>query len=1446
MLEVKLLGQFDARMDGVPLAIPSRAAQSLLAYLLLTAGTAHRREKLAGLFWPNTLEESARHNLRHELWRVRKAIDAGQPGDHEEACLLADEFSIAFNANAKYWLDVAVLELTRAEGASASDLMRTLSLYRGELLPGFYDEWVVLERERLHAIFEQIMTRLIECLVEEQRWKEILEWGERWIALGQTPEPAYRALMIAHSAMGNNSKVASAYQRCVESLRKDLGVEPSEQTRTLFERLRVGAKEVPSPLHPRSAAPPPDESPAPGEPPFKGLQYFNEGDADLFFGREFLTANLAAHLPQDRFLAIVGASGSGKSSIVRAGLVPALKRNNTRWQYHVITPTAHPLEALAATLARDVESIAATPALCDDLARDPRSLRLAIKRALQRGGALHLMLVVDQFEELFTLCRDEFEREAFIDNLLIAIAPETDAPVSVVVTLRADFYGHCAQYPDLREALAKHQEYIGPMSAEELRRATEEPARRGGWEFEQGLVDLILRDVGDEPGALPLLSHALLETWKRRRGRTLTLKGYAESDGVRGAIAKTAETVFHQLTLDQQRIARGIFLRLTELGEGTQDTRRRAAISELIPRPEDTAAVQFVLHTLADARLITTGEGTAEVAHEALIREWYTLRDWLNENREGLRLHRHLTESAQAWQKLNREPGELYRGVRLAQALEWAKTNVGEMNPLEREFLDASKELAALEEAEREAQRQRELIAAQKLAEAERRRAMILRWVAIGSSLLLVVMIGLALFAFSQRTEAVAQRDIAENERRIAFARELSVNSVSNLGVDPERSILLALQAISVSSTGGKPVLLEAEEALHRAVQTSRLQFILRGHAAGLYRIAYRPDGKRLATASIDKSAKVWDPTTGKELLTLCCHAQDVWGIAYSPDGTRIATSSYDKTAKVWDAVTGKELLTLCCHNMEVTGVAFSPDGTRIATSSLDKTAKVWDAATGKELFTMTGHNGGVGGIVYTLDGKRLATSSWNDEPESSARIWDAENGKLLLTLTGHTSSLWDITSSPDGKRVATGGADGTARIWDSTSGQLLKTIFSPGVNIRVVFSPDGKQLATGATDVRIWDAATGELLQTLAGHTGEVWGASFSPDGIHLATGSRDGTARVWDISPEGSRDWVTFAPSAGSPLAYSADGTRLAITSSGTAKILDALTGKELLTFSGGHTQSIKSVAFSPDGSRLATSSTDQTVKVWDLATGKQLLSLSTPTFAFPAGLRVAFSPDGQRIAAASSENSARVWDVATGKELLALRGHTQPVVGATYSPDGSRIATPCLDGTAKVWDAATGKELLTLSGHKAGLWVVSFSPDGKRIATASQDGTAKVWDAATGQLLLTLSGHLGNVFDAVFSPDSTRLATASMDGTIKLWDVSTGSSRSEQPLTFFNPSGYYFIAVAFAPDGKRLAAGGDGTIRIYALPLEDIITIAKSRVTRTLTTDECRKFLHVDKCP
>ena len=784
-------------------------------------------------------------------------------------------------------------------------------MYGGELLPGFYDEWVIIERERLQLVFENRIKGLIDSLLEARRWEEVIEWGERWLALAGAAEAAYRSIMTAYAELGELSKVGHTYQRCVEALRRDLGVEPSEETYNRYRQLSQkghsqpavakipsrpnqstdhGNSDVTQPAVPGAITAdrnePLDAEGLSGlEPPFKGLQYFDEADASLFFGREELTARLLERIgfsagnPQDgdHLLFVIGASGSGKSSLVRAGLVPMVRQRSEAvradqkngqmgWQIVILTPAAHPVEMLAVNLTREVKSVTAAATLMDDMRRDPRSLRLYL---LKQPAST--FIVVDQMEELFTLCRDDAERLAFIDNLMTAV---DGGHCKVIFTLRADFYSHCAQFDTLRTALSSRQEYIGPMNAMELRRAIEEPALRCGYSFEPGLVDLILREVGREPGALPLLSHALLETWKHRQGKVLTLAGYAEAGGVHGAIARSAETVYARLNPQQQVIARTIFIRLTELGDGadavdhaTPDTRRRVALAELIPVGDERSCVEEVLNLLSDARLVTMDQETVEVAHEALIREWPALQTWLSQDRDGLRLHRRLTEAAQNWEELEYEPGELVRGVRLAQALEWAAGHPGELNDLERNFLAASQALAEKETSEREAARQRDVEAAQRFAQSEQRRAeeqsrsaQRLRWFSAGLAILLFAAVVLASLAFYQRNQV-------ESQTRLATSRELASSSLSNLDVDPERSILLALQALHVSDTR------EAENALHKAVQTSRLIKVFKTQYQWATRMAFSPDGQRLATTSLNTDyvfvTEIWDISTGRRLLTL-------------------------------------------------------------------------------------------------------------------------------------------------------------------------------------------------------------------------------------------------------------------------------------------------------------------------------------------------------------------------------------------------------------------------------------------------------------------------------------------------------------------------------------------------------------------------------------------------
>ena len=576
-----------------------------------------------------------------------------------------------------------------------------------------------------------------------------------------------------------------------------------------------------------------------------------------------------------------------------------------------------------------------------------------------------------------------------------------------------------------------------------------------------------------------------------------------------------------------------------------------------------------------------------------------------------------------------------------------------------------------------------------------------------------------AKIAIVSESEAKRQERIAEENGAIAKTHEFISASLLSLDADPEISVLAGAHAAMAASQGARSLLPQAEAQLHRAILASHVRLTLSGRSSNVSSVAWSPNGKRLATASADKTAKVWD-VTGQQLLTLSGHSDAVSSVAWSPDGKQLATASADKTVKVWAVATGQQLLTLGDHSDGVLSVAWSPDGRRLAAGGNDHTAKVWDAETGKELLTLRGHSSSVLSVAWSPDGKRLATAS----TDSTAKVWDVVTGQELVTLLGHRFAVVSVAWSPDNKLLATASEDGTAKLWDAAPDHELLTLRGQsGSVLSVVWSPDSKRLATASWEgtAEIWDAKTGQQVLNLRAHNPNALTVAWSPDGRRLATGGNDYTAKVWD-----------------------------------------AETGKEVLTLRG-HLSSVLSVVWSPDSTRLATASEDSTAKVWDGGTGKELLTLRGHTYHVSS---VAWSPDGKRLATASQDKTAKVWDAGTGKELLTLRGHSEYVFSVAWSPDGKRLATASGDKTAKLWDAGTGKERVTLEGHGDRVLSVAWSPDCTRLATGSEDNTAKVWDAGTGKELLTLRGHTRYVSDVAWSRDGTRLASASADDTVQVY--------------------------------------------------------------------------------
>ena len=1199
-----------------------------------------------------------------------------------------------------------------------------------------------------------------------------------------------------------------------------------------------------------------EDAPAVGLPPYKGLKYFDETDAELFFGREALTSLLLEHMveglnSEPRFLAIIGASGSGKTSVVRAGLIPALhwQQSSSGWPVVIMTPTAHPLEALAASLTRETQQGLPVRKLVDELARDAESLSKSLERLAQSAGAACTILIVDQFEELFTLCRSEAEQLTFVDNLMTA-AVQVDGNAMILIVLRADFYAHCARFSLLRQAISKHQEYIATMTNEELRRAIEEPARRGHWEFESGLVDLLLHDVGadaghtPEPGALPLLSHALLATWQRRRGQTMTLSGYTASGGVRGAIAETAETVFYDLLDPEQReVARQIFLRLTELGgeTSTADTRRRVSIEELVSKPEKRDMVHEVLLTLADARLVTTGQDTAEVAHEALIREWPTLRGWLEEDREGLRLHRRLTEATQEWDASGRDSGILYRGARLAQSVEWAQAHPDDVNRLECDFLDASQALLEKENIERETQRQRELDAARKLAEAEQARAeeqtqsnrtLRQRAVYLTIAFFIVGILALIAFGFGQR---------ATKAEHLANSRELSAAAVNNLQVDPERSVLLALQALETAD------ILEAHNALHQSIPEMHLLKNIFVSSGGVPGVAYSPDGKLISTISLRQEVKLWDANSGELLRTLVGADEPGGYVAFSPDGNIVA-GSYTTQVVLWDIPSGEILATLsggsledvAGYNVGVGQINFSPDGKYLATANMDGVSTVWDIDTSsKVLSLMSVETLPPKAIDYSPDGKLLA----NGGDAGIVRVWDAKGGTELFSreLGGIIHAL---SFSPDGKFLAAASEDGGIKVWDAGTGEVVSSPPRQSGMYNIAFLSDGRYATAGQDGTaRVWDPLTGQQMLLLAGPNSTVISVDGSPDGKRIITGAYDGNLRIWDATP--GKELMTIPAHGGIvwEVVYSPDGKRLASASvDGTVKVWDASSGALLLSISGGEdvADGLISVAFSPDGELLAAGNLAGKITIWDSQSGEIVTSLNAHK---NMAVDLAFSPDGKRLASASWDGTAKIWNL-TNQKVLTINVHPSAttMTSITFSPDGKTVFTGADEKFVRQWDSVTGQEVRTYSSDGIEIYGIAINPDGNLLAASHQDGNIQLWDVKTGEKLHLLTGHAGLGLRVTFSNDGTRLASVSFDRLAKVWDAKTGK---ELASLYGNASNVF--SASFSPNGNQLAtAGADGTIRIYTLRIDDLIALARARLTRTLTNEECQKFLHVATCP
>ncbi len=1062
--------------------------------------------------------------------------------------------------------------------------------------------------------------------------------------------------------------------------------------------------------------------------PYKGLLPFEPEDSELFFGRERLVDDIAARLTAAGFLAVVGPSGSGKSSLVRAGVVPKLRSAaDGNGRTAIFTPGAHPGAQLAG--ARDAT-----------------------------------LLVVDQFEEVFTLCRDEEERSAFIEALLDAATDKA----RVIVALRADFYGHCTAYPRLASALEERQALVGPMSAEELRRAIERPGAQAGLVLEPGVVEGILRDVAGQPGALPLLSHSLLETWKRRSGRMLTVIGYLQSGGVHGAIAKTAETVYREaLSAEQQALARSIFLRLTELGEGTEDTRRRVSLAELVPRRGQEAEVDEVLRTLADARLVTIGKGTVEVAHEALIRHWPTLREWLDEDREGRLLHRRLTEAAQEWESLGRDPGALFRGMRLATTGDWATAHDPELNELEREFLTASRHAG-----EREAERQRR---------ANRR----LRALLGGAVVLLALALLAGALALVQRRHAKHAQAVAEGQALTADAKRLGTLAGTETNLD--RKLLLAVAALQLEdlpeTRGDLLRVLQDWPAAFRFIRPSRVQ---------IRALAASPDGRLLASADSFGVVRFHDLRTWK----LSGAPVRVDGpvsqqaAAFSPDGRRMAVGTVAQNRVSLDVVdvsprTSKRIgswrsVPAAAGPLRFIRLAFSPDGRRIAVAVATATAKSPVPVGERLLLVETGSGRVVWQRTYPLR-----------TGQNEVQVAFARPGALVTSAQQGDTLLWNATTGQIERRFPVGGPFAV-----SPNGLLAAV------------AQNSPNPADASASLAVLDLRTGRQ-RSLEPLPASAWivGLQFTPDAKRLVGASFEGAMRVWDLA-SGSIEQTYSGQGSGLNLAVLQGGSAVAYGSQSGSVTAWAITGAQRLgrTFrwnsSNMGCSSVPCLAVNPQGTLMATNQADGSVALIDLRTHKLVATL--PARNGPDADALAFFPDGRTLATGGVNGHVTLWDVTARSVERTLR-FPDPVVWATVSPNGRLLAVQTraqerpgsrvdvLDLSSR---AVLYRHRLPSGGDRGGL---SFSPDGRKLAAlgcCEHGSFIEVWAARSGTKLYD---HRGLATTIAFSPRGGLLGAGTTDGRLVLLNAHDGKPL-ESPIRVATET---LESISFSPDGRLFAA-------------------------------------------
>lgn len=1243
--------------------------------------------------------------------------------------------------------------------------------------------------------------------------------------------------------------------------------------------------------------------------PYKGLSAFDFGDVPDFFGRDELVHQLILRMqdnhPYRRFLSVIGPSGSGKSSVIRAGMIPKLWNGaisgSDQWFYCTMVPSTDPLEQLKAALL----SVATTPLLhMDEMLQSNRAGLLWMVDRILGDTTGELLLFIDQFEELFTLVEDESAREQFLALLLAAIEAE-NSRLRIIITMRADFMDRPLVYLDFGELFRQRTEFIVPLKPSEIEQAITGPAQRVGIVVDTDLVATMVSDLRKEPGALPLLQFVLTELYERRSGSNLTLAAYHQIGGVKGALASRAEEVYQTLSTAEQSVSRQIFLRLITLGEGTDDTRRRIQRSELHQIINNASELQSVLEVFGKHRLLTFDNDsifrvpTVEVAHEAVIREWQRLRDWLNDTRDDIRLERSLASATVGWLEANRDDSFLLSGTRLNQYADWMPTTNLKIPNDGQQFIEQSLAHQKKLEAEELKRQEHE----QEIEQRSRNRLRIIIAVLIIAFSISIALSGLAVqqgyaasisavtatvaqgeavvqadLALTQAAiatvaqgDALVQADLAQTQAAIATiaqgqaeqaqatAERQSLEGRSQFWAissqrllangDPLLALSLALEANSISNPS-----LFARRALSEVAYDARIRHVISAHTSIIWDVDVDPDGTSVLTVSDDELVKLWDISTG----TLIRDYRSEFGIAsavsFNKDGTRFVAGYDSGTIVLWDVESGKQLMLFDGHEDRITDLQYSPHDLGLFSSSADGSLMLWDNSSGFMLHQYSGHQSGISAMAVSSDGARLLSSACDDNDQhgncnkGQLILWERHTGEQLQVIDAHFGSIYGVGFDAVGN-LYSGGPIGDLIRWDANTGEQLLRFEGHTGNINsITFTNDGRFMLTGSTDNRIilWDVSSAIPIHIYEGHTGAVLDSDVTSDHRVIVSGDETGQLIIWDIFSGAETRRVNIHEDIINDIVT---GGNLAVSASRDSSLIlwDTASGDMLKRFVG-HNDPVVSVDISTDGKTMISSGCHFTdckqgeIIVWDVEFGeprKILYGHKSVVYS------VHLSPNERTFLSAGGDGKLILWDIEAGYPLREYKVNDGAITFAQISPDGNIIATTSGQSrTVNLIDVESGQEIMQLKGHTDAVSLVVFSYDSNQLLSASEDNTLILWNIDSGEAVRVLQGHTDTILAIDISPDGKTALSGGIDKSVILWDLEAGEA-----VTSFNGHDMWVKSVAYLEDGNTAISGDfDGNLIYWRLDntFDKIITWTYSnREVRELNCLERDQFDTKTQC-